>query len=387
MKALYIIAVALLSVFNTGISQTPQLSEKAQISLITCAAGDVLYYAFGHTAFRVQDPVLGIDLVYNYGTFDFDKPNFYWNFSKGKLIYTLSRRRFENFLYDYELEKRWVKEQIFDLSQAETNQLFQFFEENYKPENRDYLYDPLFNNCSSITIDILEKQFGPSLKINNDHLERQYSFRELVRQFIHTNSWGAFGIDLAFGAVVDRTATVREHIFLPYYAMRQMENTMIHGKPLVKRERTILNYPESQDRSIFMTSPLFWFLLLFCFVSTITYLDYKHDSRSKWLDFSLFFISGIAGTIIALLWLATDHEVTRLNFNFLWLLPLNTVIAFKLFSNKKLAEWISHYLRFALFLIAISLILWIFGIQVMSPLNLLLIAILMLRYIFILKRI
>ncbi|MBT8187676.1 MAG: DUF4105 domain-containing protein, partial [Croceitalea sp.] len=220
MKALYIIAVALLSVFNTGISQTPQLSEKAQISLITCAAGDVLYYAFGHTAFRVQDPVLGIDLVYNYGTFDFDKPNFYWNFSKGKLIYTLSRRRFENFLYDYELEKRWVKEQIFDLSQAETNQLFQFFEENYKPENRDYLYDPLFNNCSSITIDILEKQFGPSLKINNDHLERQYSFRELVRQFIHTNSWGAFGIDLAFGAVVDRTATVKEHTFLPYYAMR-----------------------------------------------------------------------------------------------------------------------------------------------------------------------
>src|SRR5690606_39873499 len=88
-------------------SQTPQLTERSQISLLTCAAGDELYYAFGHSAFRVQDPALGIDVVYNYGTFDFDQPNFYLNFVKGRMIYSLSRRSFDAFLFVYELEKRW----------------------------------------------------------------------------------------------------------------------------------------------------------------------------------------------------------------------------------------------------------------------------------------
>jgi hypothetical protein len=220
-------------------SQTPQLSEKAQISVLTCATGIQLFSSFGHTAVRVQDAQLGIDVVYNYGTFDFNKPNFYLNFVKGKLIYSLSRRRFENFLYEYELEKRWVKEQILELTSEETNQLFQFLETNYLPENRDYAYDPLFNNCSSITGDILEKEFDEQIVFKGNHLDKKYTFRQLVRQYIPLNSWGMFGIDLAFGGVTDRTATVREHMFMPYYAMEQLTNTTKAGKPLLKRERTM----------------------------------------------------------------------------------------------------------------------------------------------------
>ena len=115
---------------NFLFSQTPTLTENAKVSVITCASGDALYSAFGHTAFRVQDTALGIDVVYNYGTFDFNQPNFYLNFTKGKMIYSLSRRSFEAFLYEYELEKRWVKEQILDLTVAQRNQLLLFFEEN-----------------------------------------------------------------------------------------------------------------------------------------------------------------------------------------------------------------------------------------------------------------
>ena len=202
-------------------SQVPKLSSKAEISVLTCSSGDELFSSFGHTAFRVQDAKLGVDVVYNYGTFDFDKPNFYLNFAKGKLVYSLSRRSFEAFLYQYELERRWVKEQILDLNQDQVNQLFQFFENNYKPENRDYLYDPLYNNCSTITGDILENQFQGSIEFSDSHLEQQYTFRQLVHQHIKTNQWGTFGIDLAFGGVTDRMASVRQHMFLPYYAMEQ----------------------------------------------------------------------------------------------------------------------------------------------------------------------
>ena len=237
---------------NFLFSQTPTLTENAKVSVITCASGDALYSAFGHTAFRVQDTALGIDVVYNYGTFDFNQPNFYLNFTKGKMIYSLSRRSFEAFLYEYELEKRWVKEQILDLTVAQRNQLLLFFEENYLPENRDYLYDPLLNNCSSITGDILKEQFGDAIVFDGSYLEKQHTFRQLVRQFLDMNSWSMFGIDLAFGSPVDRKATVQEHMFLPYYTMEQLRHTTFNGKPIVQRERTILDYNEHLQRGFFL---------------------------------------------------------------------------------------------------------------------------------------
>ena len=364
----------------------PKLSDQAQISVLTCGAGNVLYSAFGHTAFRVQDPALGLDVVYNYGTFDFDKPNFYTNFAKGKLIYSLSRRSFDRFLFEYEYEKRWVREQILDLNPTEVNHLFRFFENNYRPENRDYLYDPLFNNCSNITGVILKEQLQDSIVFNGDHLENPKTFRELVREYISINSWGSFGIELAFGGITDKEASVEEHMFQPYYAMRQLRNTTKAGTPLVKRERTILNYPESEYTTAFTLSPLFYILLLLAFVLVITYLDFKHGSRHKWLDYALFFISGVVGFGILLLWVATNHEVTKLNFNFLWLLPSHAVIAFYLLQDDIKIAWLKKYLYVALAGIGLILILWILGVQVLSPLNVPLFLVLIARYVLILKR-
>jgi len=372
--------------FAIKAQEIPQLSKDAQISILTCGSGDQLYSAFGHTAFRVQDTALGLDVVYNYGTFDFDKPNFYTNFAKGKLIYSLSRASFERFLFEYQYEKRWVKEQVLALSNKEVNHLFQHFETNYRPENRDYLYDPLFNNCSNISGIILKEELNDTIIYDGSHLPRQSSFRELVREYISLNSWGSFGIELAFGSITDQKANVEEHLFLPYYAMKQFRHTTLGGKPLVSRERTILNYPESEYQTVFTLSPVFWFLLLLCFVLVITYLDFKHGTRHRWLDFLLFFISGVAGIAILLLWLATDHEVTRYNFNFIWLLPTNAIVAFYLLKKQEVIHWLKKYLWAALLGIGLILLLWTFGIQVLSPLNIPLMVILVARYFLLLKR-
>ncbi|WP_054559299.1 DUF4105 domain-containing protein [Croceitalea dokdonensis] len=366
-------------------AKLPTLTEKAQISVLTCSSGDVLYTAFGHTAFRVQDTSLGIDVVYNYGTFDFDQPNFYLNFAKGKLIYSLSRRSFEGFLYGYELEKRWVKEQLLNLSQQETNALFALFEKDYRPENRDYAYDPLFNNCSTITGDILKDRLGSDVVFHDTHLKQLYTFRQLVHQYIDSNTWGAFGIDLAFGGITDKTATLRQHMFLPYYAMDQLDNASIKGEPLVLRERSILDYADIRYRSHFLTTPLFWFLAVLLFVSVITYIDIKHNSRSRWLDFALFFSSGMAGLIVMLLWFATNHKVTELNFNFLWLLPLNLLVSFALLRAKEQPVWLGIYVKMALGLMVMAIIIWIIGIQIISPLNIVLMLVLATRYLFLLK--
>jgi hypothetical protein len=75
-----------------------QLSVYSEISIVTTGPGTELYEAFGHSAIRVKDPMLQLDLIYNYGMFDFNQPNFYSNFVKGKLSYSLGRYPFDYFL-------------------------------------------------------------------------------------------------------------------------------------------------------------------------------------------------------------------------------------------------------------------------------------------------
>ena len=75
-----------------------ELTEASKVSLVTCGPGEELYEAFGHTAIRIYDPSLGFDAVYNYGTFDFNQPNFYWNFVQGRSLYMLAVNRYSNFI-------------------------------------------------------------------------------------------------------------------------------------------------------------------------------------------------------------------------------------------------------------------------------------------------
>ena len=57
-------------------AQQIRLSEQAEISVLTVGPGTTLNDAFGHSAFRMVDSNSVNDIVYNYGTFNFDDDNF-----------------------------------------------------------------------------------------------------------------------------------------------------------------------------------------------------------------------------------------------------------------------------------------------------------------------
>ena len=155
MKKLYLLFLFLFFLNNISEAQPSTLSEEAEISIITIGPGKNLYDKFGHSAFRVKDEANGIDWAYNYGTYDFNTPNFYTKFAQGKLNYNLSVSYFEPFFENYIAENRWVKEQVLNLTVEEKNALFQFLENNAKPENRGYLYDFFFDNCATKIRDVL----------------------------------------------------------------------------------------------------------------------------------------------------------------------------------------------------------------------------------------
>lgn len=364
-----------------GHSQNAELSSLSKISLLTVGTGEDLAAKFGHSAIRLQDPTLGIDEVYGYGTYDFEDPNFYLNFTRGKLAYTISRIPFKYFDYSYQQEKRWIREQQLDLNLQQRTQIVAFLEHNLLPENKRYKYDFLFDNCATRIPMVFEKTLGNGFEFDYNYLENQLTFRELIRLKLNPNTWSNFGIDLALGSVIDRKATPNEHLFLPIYVYRQMKHTTLNGKPIVKKETLLLDIPEQEDHSIIFLTPAFWLVLLLCLVAYITYTDYKNFRRNKWLDFSLFLLTGLSGILILFLWFGTDHLATKANFNSLWAFAPNLIIAYMV-MKKEIPEWIITYIIFLTILLGVTCILWMFKIQVFSILLILVIIALTIRYLF-----
>ncbi len=364
-----------------GFSQKNQLSPLSKISLLTVGTGDELAAKFGHSAIRFQDPTLGIDEVYGYGTYDFEDPNFYLNFTRGKLAYTISRIPYSYFIRSYEMEKRWVKEQELDLNLAQRTTIVAFLENNLLPENRKYQYDFLFDNCATRIPQVFEKTLGENLQFNFSQVKETHTFRELIHQNLELNSWSNFGIDLALGSVIDKKATPYEYMFLPIYVYEQMKHTTLDGKPIVKKESVLLDIPPQSYPSIFLLSPLFWLSIFSLIVAFITYKDFKRKSRSAWLDTSLFTLTGLAGVLIVFLWFFTDHDATKMNFNLFWAFAPNLFVAFILLK-KKLPGWIKKYVILLLALIFLTLVLWLFKVQIFSVLIIFILLSLAIRYLF-----
>jgi hypothetical protein len=365
----------------SGFSQSVNLSPLSKISLLTVGTGEELAAKFGHSAIRLQDPTLGVDEVYGYGTYDFEDPNFYLNFTRGKLSYTISRIPFKYFKSSYQREQRWVKEQLLDLDLEQRNKIVTFLENNLLPENKKYKYDFLFDNCATRIPMVFEKTLGSSFHFDYDYLKNHFTFRELIRQNLNPNTWSNFGIDLALGSVIDRKATPSEHLFLPIYVYRQMQHTTLDNKPIVKKESVLLDIPEQVDQPFFFWTPAFWLSVLLALVILISYKDFKRNRRTKWLDVGLFTITGLAGLLILFLWFLTDHQATKGNYNALWAVTPNILMVFFLMKHK-LPYWLGYYILLLLLLLGVTVLFWIAGIQSFSILIIFILLALATRYLF-----
>ena len=380
--------IFLLSYF-TALTQINTLAKDAEISIITIGPGKQLYDSFGHNAIRVSDPSNGKDLAFNYGTFDFNTPNFYIKFGQGKLPYALSVSTYDGFLRNYIAEKRWIKQQKLDLTYGEKIAIFEFLLKNAQPSNREYQYDFFLDNCATRIRDVLAVNLGSKLSYQDkQYAPFLYSFRELIQQRLHWNSWGSLGIDIALGAVIDRTANPWEHQFLPDYVFESLKSATItrnnKTSALIKKETTINNPGPRARNSAFLLSPFFVFLVIALGIVYRTLRDSKQQKRSRWLDTVLFFVTGIVGVLLLVLWLATDHTATINNYNILWAFPVN-LIFFTLLSKKTPKKWLSRYLSFLIILLILLVVHWCTGVQVFAGALLPLLIALFIRYVYVIR--
>ena len=345
-------------------SQNIPYSDNTVISVLTCGPGDELYSQFGHSAFRIQDFNNHYDVVYNYGVFDFKKPNFYTNFAKGKLYYKLDKAPYNYFFRVYQHENREVKKQVLNLSLEQRKKLTSFLENNAKPENATYQYDFFYNNCATKIRAVLDEVFPNEIVIKDNHITTSFTMRDLINNNVPHNSWANVGINIALGSVIDARATNDEYQFLPEYIFQAFNNATINNNALIKESSTILAINESRvnKQGFSILSPYSILSILSLLIIWLTYNDYRKKKRNKVLDFILLFTTGVTGIVSLLLWFATDHTTTINNLNILWAFAPNLIVA-AVILRKNTPKWVANYFKMLTLLLISLLLVWAFKIE------------------------
>lgn len=343
--------------------ESVQLSPGAEISLLTCEPGPALYAAFGHSAVRVYDPENGIDLVFNYGTFDFSTPNFYWKFIRGKLDYILSVSTYRQFLSNYEYYDRSVYQQFLNLEADRRQFLYDFLIENYEPENRAYKYDFFFDNCATRIRDLLEVCLQEEdLSWGRDSVTEGRSFHELVIEYTEDRPWADMGISLIFGIPAAAKADERGHQFLPDYMMYAFAGARYNGAEgrtaLVERtEQVVFGSPMELSTPLWQRPSFFSWLVALLF-GTITLLGWRQGRHNYWIDRAMLLFTGLLGLFFLFCWFGTDHAVLPWNINMLWAFPFHFAILFGIgrLHNK---GWLRKYAAAFTFISLLMLLAWL----------------------------
>ncbi len=294
------------------------------MSVLTVAPGDAVYSLWGHSALRVMDPESGLDVVFNWGTFDITRPWFIPRFAYGDMLYEVSIEPMPRFLRGADFEQRDVIEQSLALTEVQRNEIWVLLEENLLPENRAYQYDFVRDNCSTRILDLLVTT--EAIRLGPDVGDRTY--RQLVDGFSHHHGWLDLGIDLAFGSPLDDVPTERERAFLPLELFDVLENAeAANGGAIISQTRTLLDATKEQGTGgIPFSSIVLW--LLGSSLLVVTLMQFRsYGFEAGLLDRLILGLFGFVGLFLLVMWFFTLHWVTSANWDILWALPTHLIVA------------------------------------------------------------
>jgi Domain of unknown function (DUF4105) len=331
----------LLATFHNSFGQSIPLSKAAKISVLTCGTGNESYSLFGHTAIRVTDTAQNIDVVYNYGAFDFGTPNFVLKFIKGDLHYFIVADSYADFIYSYSFEKRSVYEQELQIPDTTKQQLFDNLNKALQSEERYYTYKFIDKNCTSMVVDIINKTINTTAITKKTDTETTY--RSILYPYFDNHFYEKLGTSILFGKKVDAFGT---KIFLPFELLKALKRSTFENHPLVKKETTLLKFEQEIPHS-WWNNP-YTYLLTLVFILAL---------RNKSVDFIFLSVLAVLGLLFLGVGFYSSHKELEYNYNILLFNPtLMGVLYFQYTKNKK---WLNYLLQFNLLCFALYLMILI----------------------------
>lgn len=318
-------------------SQMPVLSDQATVSIFTCGRGEQLYSTFGHTALRIKDEINQLDVVYNYGAFDFTTENFYFKFVKGDLQYFIVATSFQEFIYEYQYDNREVIEQTLALSKEKKQALFERLNASLFSDERSYTYKFIDRNCTTMVMEKVNQTIGKPLIKKVD--DTNVTYREVLYPYFGNYFWYNLGINIIFGAKTDQKA---EQLFLPIELLHSLDRAQLNGKPLVIKKQTLVPEVKKEHSFSFVNSIYFVALILVILLLIRKTVVYK----------SYLFVSGILGLFLCVVGLYSLHKEVLWNYNALLFNPLFLLLPFIKKERLKKLLWICFAMA-AIYLIII----------------------------------
>ena len=319
-----------------------QQEDSVRVSLVTFYPGSEPHNIWGHSEIRVQQGP--IDVYFNYGVFDFQAPAFMWRFMLGETDYLC--QPVPRFYATVGMEERRMVEQELNLPQDRALAVRDFLWNNAQPENREYRYKFLSDNCSTRPRDIIElaageglqyPEFSPAtiLKGSTEGNNRTtVTYRDILAHYCRNYAWEKFGIDLVLGWDVDTALDQRATMFIPMLLMDAVADATITTDsvtmPLVKA--TTVPIDKSTDGNVrpptpWYLSPMTVAILVLALTLLVSCHDWRRREVTRWLDTMLFTVGGLAGCLLFFLIFFSAHEATSPNINIVWLHPLLLLLA------------------------------------------------------------
>ena len=330
-------------------------SDSIRISLVTCSPGTEVYEVYGHTALRIEIPSQGVDAVVNYGLFSFEAPNFVWRFIKGETDYVVGTIGYPIFEREYTDRGSTVTLQQLNLSRVEKERLVYLLNENLRPENREYRYNFLYNNCSNKAGDMAELALSERLLPLANRSEG-ITYRDILHEYTQEYPWLQLGIDYLLGVEADRSIDPNQQKFAPEYLMYYTAHTQLVD--------SVRMYPYVIDTEVRgqladepyvapLLTPMQAMILLLLFVAVMCTLEFLIERRQWWFDVLLFLVQGLMGVVVAFLFFVSEHPTVGSNWQVIYLNPLPLLfIPFVIRNEIRRKTCRCHYVQLLLLAVA-----------------------------------
>lgn len=335
-------------------AQAPVLSSSAKISLLTCGTGNELYSIYGHTALRIWDPVNQIDVVYNYGTFDFQTSNFYLKFIKGDLQYFVSTSSFADFTYAYVYDNRDIYEQVLNLTGQQKQAIFNELDTVLSSEKRFYTYKFIDRNCTTMVADLINQALPQKISTKIPDTEKTY--RNILYGYLDNHFYENLGINLMFGIKTDRQS---DKLFLPIELMQGVNLSKNNNSTLVLEEKTVFKkMDKGEGKSLWNNYISFALLTLLLMV-----FSGKKKFQLIWLT-----LCGLLGLFFSLVGCYSFHKEVLWNYNALLMNPAYLLLVVFIIKNNPI--WIKRAIIFSWISIAVYTLFIVLKVQLLMMLPL-----------------
>ena len=321
-------------------AELPDISDSTEFYMITCEPGQEAYTLFGHSAIRVVDHTQNLDVSFNWGVFSFEAPNFIGRFVVGKTDYELAVWHTEIFLAEYRERGSTVHQCHINLDSLEKQRLWTMLCKNYKPENRVYRYNFIYDNCATRVVDMILASYD-SIDAKTFELPTK-SYREFVSSYTHPDNFLALGIDLVFGKLADDVIPKRKSTTFPLQAMTLLSETSVkrngHIEPILTNHTYLCNPDKtgawkkySKGKEVLMCLLPMAILALMIFL----FFWHKRYHYKKILAEIILWVLFLLSLLILFLEFFTTHPLVEYNLNILWCSPLAGVLAVVLLLRRR----------------------------------------------------